>query len=75
MGGGGLPLRVGVRYRQLPFSNLTTQPTELALAAGSGLVFAQRRAELDFSLEHVQRTGGGADERGWQIAVGIVVLP
>jgi hypothetical protein len=75
VGGGGLPLRVGVRYRQLPFSNLTTQPTELALAAGSGLVFAQRRAELDFSLEHVQRTGGGADERGWQIAVGIVVLP
>jgi hypothetical protein len=75
LGGKGLPLRVGVRYRQLPFSNLTTQPTELAFAAGSGLVLAQRRAEMDVSLEHVQRSGAGADERGWQIAVGIVVLP
>jgi len=74
-GGRGLPLRVGVRYRQLPFSNVATQPTELLFAAGTGLVFAQRRAELDFSLEHVQRAGGGADEHGWQIAAGILVLP
>ncbi len=74
-GGRGLPLRVGVRYRQLPFSNVNTQPTELVLAAGSGLVLAHGRAEVDFSLEHVQRSGGGADERGWQIAVGILVLP
>ena len=75
VGGRGLPLRVGVRYRQLPFSNRAAQPTELAFAAGSGLVLAQRRAEIDVSLEHFQRTGGGADERGWQIAAGIVVLP
>jgi hypothetical protein len=74
-GGRGLPLRVGVRYRQLPFSNVSTQPTELAFAAGSGLVLAHGRAEIDFSLEHVRRSGGGADEHGWQIAAGIVVLP
>lgn len=75
LGARGLPLRVGVRYRQLPFSNAGTQPTELVFAAGSGLVLAHGRGELDFSVERFQRGGGGADERGWQIAAGIVVLP
>jgi hypothetical protein len=74
-GARGLPIRVGVRYRQLPFSNLATQPTELVFSAGTGLVLAHGRAEIDIAGEHVQRTGGGATEHGWQIAAGILVLP
>jgi hypothetical protein len=74
-GARGLPIRVGVRYRQLPFSNVATQPRELVFAAGTGLVLAHGRAEIDVAGEHVERTGGGATERGWQIAVGFLVLP
>jgi hypothetical protein len=71
----GQPLRLGVRYRQLPFSNVATQPSELVLAAGSGWEFASRRAAFDFSVEHLVRSGGGADEHGWQLTVGILVVP
>lgn len=70
-----IPLRVGVRYRQLPFSNVATQPSELALTGGSGLLLSDGRAALDFSVERFKRTGGGADERGWHFSVGVVVIP
>lgn len=72
---GSMPLRLGVRYRQLPFSNVGTQPTEVVFAGGSGLLLAQGRAALDFAVERFRRSGGGADEQGWQFSVGVMVVP
>jgi hypothetical protein len=72
---GSLPLRVGMRYRQLPFSNVGTQPTELVFAGGSGVLLARGRAALDIAIERFRRSGGGADERGWQFSVGVMVVP
>jgi len=71
----GIPFRVGVRYRQLPFSNVGTQPKETVFAAGSGVLLAGGRAALDFAIERFQRSGGGADERGWHISAGVMVIP
>ncbi len=73
--GAGIPIRLGVRYRQLPFSTVATQPTELVLAGGSGLFLARGRAVVDFAVEHLSRKGGGADERGWHISMGVTVIP
>jgi hypothetical protein len=72
---GSLPLRLGVRYRQLPFSNVGTQPTELVFAGGSGVLFARGRAAMDFAIERFRRSGGGADEQGWQFTAGVMVVP
>lgn len=73
--GRGFPIRVGVRYRQLPFSNVATQPTELVLAGGTGVLMAGGRAAMELAVERLKRSGGGADERGWQFSAGIVLIP
>jgi hypothetical protein len=72
---GRRPLRLGVRYRQLPFSNVGTQPRELVFAGGSGLLLARGRAALDFAIERFRRSGGGADEQGWQFTAGVMLVP
>src|SRR5574341_890548 len=73
--GTGIPLRIGVRYRQLPFSNVGTQPTELVFAGGSGILLAGGRAALDFAVERFRRSGGGAEEQGWHFSAGVMVIP
>lgn len=73
--GTGIPVRLGVRYRQLPFSNVGTQPTETVLAGGSGIVLASGRAALDFAVERFRRSGGGAEEQGWHFSAGVTVIP
>jgi hypothetical protein len=73
--GSGIPLRLGVRYRELPFSNVGTQAEELVFAGGTGLRLAEDRAAIDLSVENLRRSGGGATERGWQITLGILVVP
>ena len=75
LGVGRFPLRVGVRYAQLPFSGSDDQPREIDLTAGSGISFAADRAMLDFAVERVLRDGGGASERAWQISVGLSLRP
>lgn len=74
-GGASLPIRLGYRYRQLPFSNVATQPTETVLAGGTGLLFSGGRAGLDASVERFHRTGGGADEKGWHFSLGVFIIP
>lgn len=74
-GGPRLPVRFGVRYRQLPFSNTGTQPVELVWAAGTGLAMVGGRGTLDLAVERLKRWGGGAEERGWHIVAGIQVIP
>ncbi len=73
--GAGIPIRIGVRYRQLPFSNVGTQPSEVAFAGGSGLLLSNGRTAVDFAVEHFRRSGGGADERGWYFSLGVLVIP
>jgi hypothetical protein len=75
VGASRFPLRVGFRYAQLPFSPNASQPREIGLSAGSGVLFASNRAFFEFSLERVLRDGGGATERAWQLALGLTLRP
>ena len=74
-GGGLVPLRLGYRYRQLPFSNVATQPTETVITGGTGLLLGGGRASLDASVERFHRSGGGADEQGWYFSLGVIIVP
>ena len=73
--GGKFPLRIGVRYAQLPFSPTTDQPTEWNYSIGTGAPFAANRAVFDVALERFERDGAGASERGWYVTVGITLTP
>ena len=75
LGGGFSPIRLGVRGGQLPFGPGTTAPTEFAVAAGSGLGFAQGRGLLDVAVERLQRQGGGLTERVWTLLFGLTIRP
>lgn len=70
-----LPIRLGLRYRQLPFSNVATQPTETVITGGTGVLLVGGRASLDASVERLHRSGGGADERGWYFSLGVIIIP
>jgi hypothetical protein len=74
-GRGRFPLRLGVRYAQIPFSPNAEQPTEWNFGIGTGAQFAANRAMFDVSLERFQRDGAGATERGWYLTIGITVTP
>ncbi|HEX9690818.1 MAG TPA: hypothetical protein VGA22_01840 [Gemmatimonadales bacterium] len=73
--GSVLPLRLGFRYTQLPFSPATDQPREIVFAGGTGFDFAAGRATMDLTLERVARDGAGAAERAWQWQVELRVRP
>lgn len=73
--GGKFPLRLGVRYAQLPFSPSDAQPREWNFSVGTGAPFADNRAVIDVALERFQRDGAGARERGWYLAVGFTITP
>jgi len=74
-----VPLRVGYRWRQLPFPLVTTGGTaalsESAASVGIGLGLAGGRATLDAGLEFGSRAGGGARERFTTGHVGLTVRP
>ncbi len=73
--GAKFPLRLGIRYAQLPFSPTTDQPTEWNYSIGTGAPFAANRAVIDAALQRFRRDGAGASERGWYFTVGITVTP
>lgn len=73
--GGKFPLRLGVRYAQLPFSPSDERPREWNFSVGTGAPFAGNRAVIDVALERFQRDGAGARERGWYLAVGFTITP
>lgn len=73
--GGKFPLRLGVRYAQLPFSPSDAQPREWNFSVGTGAPFAANRAVIDVALERFQRDGAGARERGWYLTVGFTITP
>lgn len=70
------PLRIGVRYANLPFPLETgVQPTEFAVSIGTGTRFAQQRGGVDLALEHVWRSAGDFKERSLLVSVGVSVRP
>lgn len=72
-----LPIRLGVRYADLPFPIVTGQkPKEFSISAGSGLRFAQDRAGIDLALEHAWRSEGSAyKERAFMLTFGLSIRP
>ena len=72
-----LPIRVGMRYTDLPFPfTIGDRPHEWALAAGTGKLFARGLGGFDLSLEHVWRSeAGGFAERAWLLTIGVTVRP
>ncbi|MEO5800198.1 MAG: hypothetical protein ABIZ70_09945 [Gemmatimonadales bacterium] len=69
------PLRLGVRYAELPFLLTTAgRPKEVGVSIGSGLRFAGDRGGIDLALERFQRKqGSDYRETGWIFSVGISV--
>ncbi len=70
-----VPIRLGFRYAQLPFSPEQDQVREIDLSLGGGFRFAQGRAAFSVSIERASREGGGASEDAWQISFGLSLLP
>ncbi len=71
------PLRLGVRYAQLPFPLLANEdPKEFGLSLGTGTRFAAERAGIDLTLERTWRSEGNAYSEGaWLLTVGVSVRP
>lgn len=74
---GQLPLRLGARYRTLPFLlEGVEQPHETAVAAGTSFVFGYGRAGIDLAAERAWRSAGDAyRETAWLFRVGVTVRP
>jgi hypothetical protein len=72
-----LPLRLGVRYAELPFPVVTGgKPTEFGISAGTGTRFAQDRAGVDLAIEQVWRHEGPAyKERAFTLILGLSIRP
>ena len=74
-----LPLRVGYRWRQLPFGIGTAAAAaplnERAVSAGFGLLLAGGRATFDIGGEAGSRSAGNASERFSTAFVGLTVRP
>ena len=70
-----LPLRLGFRWAQLPYSPTDEQPHEINLSFGSGIQLAQGRAAIEFAIERTMRDGGGVTERAWVASFELRVVP
>jgi hypothetical protein len=72
-----LPIRLGVRYADLPFPVAAGQhPKELGLSAGTGIRFAEDRAGFDVSIEQAWRTEGSPyKERAFSVVFGLSIRP
>ncbi len=71
------PLRLGVRYADLPFLlDAVGQPSEFGVSVGTGVRFARDLGGLDLAVERVQRKqGAGYKESAWQVTLGVSVRP
>jgi hypothetical protein len=71
-------LRLGSRYRTLPFLAAGEEVKELSFAGGIGAQFFRNRANFDVTLEHAGRkVEGGVDakERAYILSFGLRVRP
>ena len=70
------PIRLGARYATLPFPLVPgEQGHELGVSLGTGMRFAQQRAGIDLSLEHLWRSEGLYSERAFIVSLGVSVRP
>ncbi len=72
-----LPLRLGVRYAELPFPVLAgAKPKEWTISAGTGTRFAQERGGVDLTLEQAFRTeNDGYKEKAFTLLLGLSIRP
>lgn len=74
-------LRLGARYRTLPFVAGDSEVREVAFAGGLGLQFSRNRAAFDVTLQHASRspnssaTIGDVRERAYTLSFGLRVRP
>ena len=72
-------LRVGARYRTLPFLAAGSEVNELSFAAGMGTQFFRNRATFDVTLERAGRKPSesqvGVTERAYILSFGLRVRP
>ena len=74
-GGSPVGLRIGTRWRTLPFSATTTPVKERSLSGGLGFPMAGGRVELDLGAVRATRTSGITSENAWTISTGFGVRP
>lgn len=72
-------LRVGARYRTLPFLAVGSEVKELSFAAGLGAQFFRNRATFDVTFERAGRSidvsGADTSERAYIVSFGLRVRP
>ena len=76
--GSGSPIgvRIGYRWRTLPFSATTTAVKERTASGGMALPMSGGRVELSFGALYAVRTGGdGSSENAWTLSTGFAVRP
>lgn len=71
------PIRLGLRYAQLPFPlNVAGRPHEFSIAGGTGVQFANNRAGVDVSLEQAWRSqDSNYREKALMLTIGVTVFP
>jgi hypothetical protein len=75
-GAGHASLRLGARWRTLPFSFNATPVKERSWSFGFGVPLAAQRAELNFGVLRAARSGpAGYSENAWTISTGFTVRP
>lgn len=73
-------IRLGARYRTLPFVALGSEIRELSFAGGFGAQFSRNRAAFDVTLQHASRSPNGGTlgdvrERAFTLSFGLRVRP
>ena len=73
--GAELPLRIGWRWRELPFSPAAEQVSESALAGGIGIPMLGGFSALDIGIQRATRSSGPYRERSLILSIGVTVHP
>jgi hypothetical protein len=74
-------IRLGARYRTLPFVAAGAEVRELSFAGGLGAQFSRNRAAFDITLQRASRstdasaTVGSVRERAFTLSFGLRVRP
>jgi hypothetical protein len=75
LGSNALALRVGGRWRTLPFSVDANPVKESTLSGGFAIPLSRNRVELSMGALRASRTGTGATETAWTLSTGFSVRP
>jgi hypothetical protein len=71
-----IAMRVGARFRALPFGFNGQKVSETSLMGGLGVPLARDRAAFDFTIQRAARSAGGdIKERGFILSFGLRVSP